>query len=226
MVGATVGVHVRQRAVQPGGALERQLAVQCRVDPGGQPLGGRERVGVQPAGAQLESQLGGGDLVGGGQPGVRRVAGGQLDEDRGVLVEDALAPGGVDGRDHPTSVAGRVVDVAQGDLEPRDRQSAARAQLGRPEDLAGTPGQHHGDRGPRGDLREVGVADHEGAHQPRGLAGAVGVRRQGGSQGRVAGREGRRVVDEPDPERVGDGFGERLGGHCRLLGHGATLTVT
>jgi hypothetical protein len=170
----------------------------------------------------LESQLGGGHLVGGGQPGVRRVDGGQLHEDRGVLVEDTLAAGGVDGRHDATGVAGRVVDVAQRDLEPGHGQSTALAQLRRPVDLAGAPGQHDGDRGALGHLRQVGVADHEGADQPRGRAGAVGVRREGGVEGRVAGREGGRIVDQPDPERVGRGRGERF----REGAHGATVTVT
>jgi hypothetical protein len=51
VVRAAVGVDVRQRTVQARGALEGQLAVERRVDPGGQPLGGREGVGVEPAGA-------------------------------------------------------------------------------------------------------------------------------------------------------------------------------
>ena len=62
-----------------------------------------------------------GDHVGGGQPGGGRVGLGQLDVDRGRVVERALVPGGVDRRGDPPRVAGQVVGVAQRDLEPGHR---------------------------------------------------------------------------------------------------------
>ena len=52
------GVAVPHRVVQPGRALERRLAVERRVDPGGELGGGREGVGLGAAGAELQPELG------------------------------------------------------------------------------------------------------------------------------------------------------------------------
>ena len=60
----------------------------------------------------------------------------QLDEDGHVVVEDPLAAGVVDGRDHPAGVAGEVVEVAQRDLEAGDVQAEAGGGTERPGHLA------------------------------------------------------------------------------------------
>ncbi len=115
---AGLRVAVPDRPVQAGGALEGHLAVERGVDPRDDLGGGREGGGLGPTGAELQPQLGAGHLVGGREPGRGHLGAGQLDVDRGVLVEHALGARRVDRRDHPPGVAGQVVEVAQGDLDP------------------------------------------------------------------------------------------------------------
>ncbi len=101
---AALGV-VAHGAVQAGGALERGLAVQGRIDPGGH----RRRVGhqvvVHVAQPQLEPEVGRGHLVGGGEPGGR---GPDRGPRRGRVRrrERALVAGVVERGHHPADVAG------------------------------------------------------------------------------------------------------------------------
>ncbi len=76
----------------------------------------------------------------------------------------------------------------------------------RPGQLAGAAGDHDRQVGLEvADLRQVGVADHEAADEA-GVPGvaALEVGRGGVVERGVAGREDRRVVDQPQPGRVQD----------------------
>jgi hypothetical protein len=192
--------------VEPGGALERGLAVQGGVDPPGQRVGAGEGRRLEPTGAELEPVLRRGDLLGRAQPGRRRGGRGQLDVHGHPLVEDAVGARRVDRRHHPAGVAGQVVQVAQGDLDPGQRQPQLRAERGRPGQLARPARAHHREgRAEAAHERQVGVPEHEGADQLRAVLGRAGGEGRGGvGEGRVAGREDRRVVDDPGPG-VGDG---------------------
>ena len=64
-------VAVPHRVVQAGRALERQLAVERGLDARGQLGRGREQVGGDAAGAELQRDLAGGELVERGEPAVR-----------------------------------------------------------------------------------------------------------------------------------------------------------
>ena len=197
-------VAVGDGVVQPGGALERRLAVEGRVDPARHGRRGGEPVGLEPAGAELEPVLALGDHVGGRQPAVVGLGLRQLDVDRGLVVQDALRPRRVDGCLHPARVAGQVVGVAQRDLQPRHALAPLGGVAERPADGPRASGHHDGDRDVLGDLGQGGVGDHEGADQVGPpLVGPVDVRRQRLGQRSVPGREHRRVVDQSSP-----GFGK------------------
>ena len=137
-----VGAGVPQGVVQPGRALERRLPVERGVDPRGQGGRGREQVRLQPAGAELQPQLGLGHRVGGAQPGRTRLLLGELDVHRRLVVEHAVRPGGVDRGHHAAGVAGQVVEVAQRDLEAGHVGAVAAGEVQRAADRAGTAGDH------------------------------------------------------------------------------------
>ena len=117
---AGLRVAVPHGVVQPGRALERQLPVECRLDAGGQPGRVGEQVGRHPAGAELQVDLAGGELVERGQPAVRRGPVGDrwLRED-GDVVE--LVTQRVDHLDQPLGVVGEVLLVAQRELDRAER---------------------------------------------------------------------------------------------------------
>ena len=185
----------RDGVVQPGRALERRLPVERGVDPVRQRVGGRERGRLQPAGAELEPELGLGDLVGRPQPAAAVGHVRQLDVDPFRL--DAAVVGG---RGHPTGVAGEVVEVAQRDLDTGDLVPAAGSEPQRTLDRSRAAGDD--DREPEGcvDLGDLDVAHDEGADQvgPPLLA-ALAVGRDGVGQRGVPGREDRGVVDQSGP---------------------------
>jgi hypothetical protein len=81
----------------------------------------RELVGLEPAGAELEPVLALGDDVRGASHPWSASDLRQLDVDRGLVVQHALGPRGVDGCLHPAGVPGQVVGVAQRDLQPATR---------------------------------------------------------------------------------------------------------
>ena len=210
-----LGIPVAQGVVQPGSALERELPVERGVDPGGDLVRAGEEVRLDAAGAELQPELGGGDLVGRCLPAVGHVASGQLDEDGRLVVEGAVAAGRVDGGDDPASVAGEVVEVAERDLEAGDGVAGAGGEPERAGHGTGAAGDHDRERdlvGRHG--RHSLVSDDEGGHQvavPLVSAGPEGLDRVG--QVGVAGREDGRVVEEAGPH----GWQESR--------HGATLAM-
>ena len=211
-----VRARVPQRVVQPGRALERRLPVERRVDPVGQGRRGREQVGLQPAGAELQPQLGLGDGVGGAQPVGSGLLLRQLDVDRGLVLEHPVGAGRVDGGDHAAGVAGQVVGVAQRHLDPGHVGTLAPGQVQRRPDRTGPAGDHDRQRDPGVDVRDLDVGDDERADQVGvPLVGPGGVRRHGVGQRRVTGREDRGVVDQA-AEDVGQGL---LAGHRASLSH-------
>jgi hypothetical protein len=122
-----------------------------------------------------------------------------------VVVEHPVGAGGVDRGDHPSGVAGQVVEVAQRELQALERDVQLAAEVGGPRYLTGTAGEHDRERD-RGGLerRDVGVADHEGADQVAvrlRAAGDVGPGRV--AERGVAGREDGGVVDQATPGRAG-----------------------
>ena len=198
MVLEAVVAGVPDGVVQPGRALERRLAVERRVDPAGQHLGGRERRGLEPAGAELQQQLGLGDLVGGREPAALGGRRGQLDVHRDFGLDVA------ERGHHPPDVARRVVEVAHRDLEAGEVQAELRAEADRAGELAGAAGDDHRQRAAEAaDQRQVGVLQHEGADQLGAVLGrARGVRRRGLVEGSITGREDRGIVDQTGPRIV------------------------
>ena len=220
MRAAALGI-VAYGAVQARGRLEPGLPVEGGVDPGRDSGGVGDEVVVDVAQAQLEPEVGGGHLVGRGEP-AGRGRSGDLDVDRHVVAERALAAGLVDGGHHPTHVGGRVVGVAQRDLEAGDDEADPLRCTEGAGHLAGATGDDDGERGAEAaDERHVGVAQHEGGDQVGRLPVAGGVRRGRLVDRRVARREDRRVVDEGTPllrQRAGrDG--------CWTRCHAATLAT-
>src|SRR3954447_20904801 len=104
-------VPVAHRVVETGGALERRLAIERGVDPGGHRGGSGEQVGLDAAGAQLEAILGLAARARACQPSRGRLRLRQLHVHTGVS-DPALAARGVDGRRDPPDISGHVVEVA------------------------------------------------------------------------------------------------------------------
>ena len=205
MGAAALGL-VAYGVVQAGGALERRLAVERGVDPGGH--GGRvgDQVVVDVAEPELEPVAGGRDLVGGRQPAARSAGPGTS------MCTGTSIAGVAHRRVDAADVAGEVVGVAQGDLEAREVQSQAVAQGGRAGDLAGAAGDDDRQRpGEPADERQVGVPQHEGGDDAGRRAGAGGVRRGGVVEGDVARREDRSVVDEAAPDSGTESAGAGTG---------------
>ncbi len=185
--------------VQTGRALERRLAVERRVDPAGQRMCGRERRGLQPAGAELQSELGRGHLVGGREPGRRVADMGELDVHRDLRLDvGGSAATTTAGRCRPRSSRSRSAISRPARFSPSFAQSPAG-----PGELPGAAGDHHRQRPAEAThQRQVGVLQDEGADQLGAVLGRPGgVRRGGLVERRVAGREDRGVVDQTRPKR-------------------------
>ena len=208
---------VAHRAVQAGGGLEPDLAVERRVDARCDGGGVGDQVVVDVAEAELEAVVGRGHLVDRGEPrGGRRT--------RHLDVEGYADLRGARGRVDAADVADRVVDVTDGDLHGRHLEAQACGGAERAGELAGPAGDHHG-QGPReaAHERQVGVAEDEAGHQVGvPLLAACPERRGGVVESGVAGGEDRRVVDEGAPEVWPRSVGS---GGCALGCHGSTLTT-
>ena len=119
-------VAVADGVVQPGGALERQLAVERGVEQAASSArrGTRRR---HAAGAELQLELGRGELVERGEPAVRRRPPAAAAARRRPATSSSSSRERVDHRDQPARVAGQVVLVAQRELDaPAATRPAAR----------------------------------------------------------------------------------------------------
>ena len=121
---------VPDRVVQPGGALERGLPVERGVDPARERVRRRVRRRLQPAGAELQPQLGRRHLVRRREP-ARRVADvRELDVHEDLLAQHAFRARGVHRGHHPAGVAGQVVQVPERDLDARPGPGPASRRAG------------------------------------------------------------------------------------------------
>ena len=222
------GVAVAQRAVQPGRALERCLAVEGGVDPGAPapaPTGRRgprcHRCGTSAAARRRRPRR---RRRASRRWAVRRSSGPAAAR-RGSRIVAQLVAHLVDGGHHAPGVAGEVVEVAQRDLEAGDLQAQALRQPDRSGDLAGAAGHHHGQRAAEAaHQRQVGVAEHERPDEAGvPLLATGGVRRGRLVQGGVAGREDGGVVDEArarwDPGRMASTSSRGYSSHEAHCGH-------
>ena len=128
----------------------------------------------------------------------RRADVGELDVHRDLVVEKSLRPGGVDRRHHPAGVAGQVVEVAQGDLEPGHAWPATCAASRSAPAIAPAPPVTTTESGSgASDLRHLDVGDDERADQVGvPLLAAARRRRHGVVQRAVARGEDRGIVDQ------------------------------
>ena len=199
MVLEAVLAGVPDRAVQPGRALERRLAVERGVDPAGQHVGrtGTRRPRARRCGTSAAARP--------RRPRRRRPASRARRSRRGAarrrpgtsrLSTSRRPRPPPAGRCRPRSSRSRSAISRPARLSP----SFAHRPAG-PGELAGAAGDHDRQRAAEAaQQRQVGVPEHEAADQLGAVLGrARGVGRGRLVERRVAGREDRGVVDQTGP---------------------------